>query len=137
LRVAGGLFAASGLIGLGWLPMHQRAVLAAGGATLSDTMHIVWTVVTVALMMFEMGFAAAAFDRRFRRYSIAVMVVLFVFGMLTFRSAPGVAANLPTPWLGVWERINVLGFMLWQAVLAIALLRHESSPSQTTERSVA
>jgi hypothetical protein len=137
LRVVGGLFVASGLIGLGWLPMHQRAVLAAGGATLSDTMHIVWTVVTVALMMFEMGFAAAAFDRRFRRYSIAVMVVLFVFGMLTFRSAPGVAANLPTPWLGVWERINVLGFMLWQAVLAIALLRHESSPSQTTERSVA
>jgi pimeloyl-ACP methyl ester carboxylesterase len=130
LRLVGGLFVASGLIGLGWLPMHQRAVLAAGGATLSDTMHIVWSVVTVALMMFEIGFAAAAFDRRFRRYSIATMVVLFVFGMLTFWSAPGVAANLPTPWLGVWERINVLGFMLWQAVLAIALLRHESSRSQ-------
>jgi pimeloyl-ACP methyl ester carboxylesterase len=130
LRVVGGLFVASGLIGLGWLPMHQRAVLAAGGATLSDTMHIVWSVVTVALMMFEMGFAAAAFDRRFRRYSIATMVVLFVFGVLTFRSAPGVAANVPTPWLGVWERINVLGFMLWQAVVAIALLCHESSPSQ-------
>jgi hypothetical protein len=81
-------------------------------------------------MMFEMGFAAAAFDKQFRRYSIATMVILFVFGALTFRSAPGVAANLPTPWLGVWERINVLGFMLWQGVLAIALLRRERSTSQ-------
>ena len=133
LRVVGGLFVANGLIGLGWLPMHQRAVLAAGGGTLTDTMHIVWSVVTVALMMFEMGFAAAAFDRRFRRYSIATMVVLFVFGALTFRSAPGVAANLPTPWLGVWERINVLGFMLWQAVLAIALLRPHAAQSHVSD----
>jgi hypothetical protein len=130
LRVVGGLFVASGLIGLGWLPMHQRAVLAAGGGTLTDTMHIVWAVITVALMMFQIGFAAAAFDKQFRRYSIATMVVLFVFGALTFRSAPGIAANLPTPWLGVWERINVLGFMVWQAVLAIELLCRESSPSQ-------
>ena len=130
LRVVGGLFVANGLIGLAWLPMHQRAVLAAGGATLTDTMHIVWSVVTVALMMFEIGFAAAALDRRFRRFSIATMVVLFVCGALTFWSAPGVAANLPTPWLGVWERINVLGFMLWQAVLAIALLRPESAAAQ-------
>jgi pimeloyl-ACP methyl ester carboxylesterase len=130
LRVVGGLLVASGLIGLGWLPMHQRAVLAAGGGTLTDTMHIVWAVITVTLMMFEMGFAAAAFDKQFRRYSIATMFVLFVFGALTFRSAPGVAANLPTPWLGVWERINVLGFMLWQGVLAIALLRRERSTSQ-------
>ena len=49
LRVLGGLFVANGLIGLGWLPMHQRAVLAAGGATLTDTMHIVWSVVTVCI----------------------------------------------------------------------------------------
>ena len=130
LRVVGGLFVAGGLIGLGWLPMHQRAVLAAGGGTLTDTMHLVWAAITVALMMLQIGFAAAAFDKQFRRYSIATMVVLFAFGALTFRSSPGVAANLPTPWLGVWERINVLGFMLWQAVLAIALLRRESAPSQ-------
>src|SRR5579864_1261098 len=80
LRVVGGLFVANGLIGLGWLPMHKRVVLAAGGATLTDTMHIVWSVVTVTLMMFEMGFAAAAFGGRFRRYSIATIVVLFMFG---------------------------------------------------------
>jgi pimeloyl-ACP methyl ester carboxylesterase len=132
LRVVGGLFVASGLIGLGWLPMHQREVLAAGGGTLTDTMHLLWSVITVSLMMVEMGFAAAAFGRRFRSYTVVTMVVLFVFGALTFRSAPGVAANLPTPWLGVWERINVLGFMVWQAVLALAL-RSEAAQSKVID----
>src|SRR5690349_5973075 len=132
LRIVGALFFGSGLIGFGWLPMHQREVLAAGGGTLTDTMHIVWSVVTVVLMMFQMGFAAAAFGRRFRFYTVATMVVLFFFGVLTFRSAPGVAANLPTPWLGVWERINVLGFMVWQAALAIALSRSPTAQLRIT-----
>ena len=68
---------------------------------------------------------------------IMTMLEMSFFGALTFRSAPGVAANLPTPWLGVWERINVLGFMLWQAALSIVLLRHENAPmikTKTTER---
>lgn len=123
LRVLGGLLVAGGALGLGWLPMHQRAVLAAGGATLSDTMHIVWSGVTVALMLFEIGLGAAALGRRFRVYSMATLVILAVFGILTFQQAPRVAADLPTPWLGVWERINVLGYMLWVAVLSLQLLR--------------
>jgi hypothetical protein len=131
LRVVGGLLVVSGLVGLGWPPMHQRAVLAAGGATLTDTMHIVWSEITVVLMLLEIGCGAAAFRRRFRLYSIATLVVFAVFGTLTFRDAPGVAANLPTPWLGVWERINVFAAMLWYAVLSVALLRTpEAVPSQ-------
>ena len=107
--------------------MHQRAVLAAGGGTLTDTMHIVWSIVTVVLMLLEIGFAAAALGKRFRLYSIATMVILAAFGTLTFWGAPGVAANMPTPWLGVWERINVLGFMLWVAVLSVDLLRRREA----------
>src|SRR5215471_11886591 len=41
-----------------WPPMHQRAVLAAGGGTLTDTMHVVWALVTVLLMTTAMGFVA-------------------------------------------------------------------------------
>jgi hypothetical protein len=123
LRVVGALLIASGIIGLGWPPMHQRAVLAAGGGTLTDTMHIVWSIVTVLLFMLEIGFGAAALGKRFRLYSIVTLVILVIFGALTFRDAPGVGANLPTPWIGVWERINIGVFMLWVIVLAIALLR--------------
>ena len=55
------------------------------------------------------------------------MVVLVAFGALTFLDAPRVAANLPTPWIGVWERINIGVFLLWVVVLAIVLLRREDS----------
>lgn len=123
LRMVGNLALVSALLGLAWPPMHSRAVLAAGGGTLSDSLHLVWSAVTVLLMFGQMGFAAAALGARFRLYSIATAIGLLVFGVLTFEGAPGVAANLPTPWLGVWERLNVLGFMLWQAVLAVTLMR--------------
>ena len=68
-----------------------------------------------------------AFGRPFRLYSIVTLVILATFGALTFRDAPGMAANLPTPWIGVWERINLGVFLLWVVVLAIALLRVEDT----------
>jgi hypothetical protein len=48
--------------------------------------------------------------------------------MLTGTHAPQIQANLPTPWAGVWERINTTAFMVWIAMLAITLLRaHDSA----------
>jgi hypothetical protein len=43
------------------------------------------------------------------------------------------AANLPTPWIGIAERIDLGGYLLWVAVLAIALLREPAS-GQRRER---
>jgi hypothetical protein len=103
--------------------MHQRAVLAAGGGTLTDTLHIAWTVVTNLLFMLAIGFGAAALGKRFRLYSVATMVSLVAFGMLTGMDAPRLQANLPTPWMGVWERISIGVFLLWMVVLAITILR--------------
>ena len=51
------------------------------------------------------------------------MVLLIVFGVLTGLGSPGIAENLPTPLLGVWERINIGVFMVWLMVLAAVLLR--------------
>jgi hypothetical protein len=125
LRISGGLIVAYGGLGVVWpfFPMHLRETLAAGGSTLSDTMHIALASVTVVLMLLAIGFGAAAFGKRFRDYSIASLGVLLAFGALTFWEAPGVANNLPTPWLGVWERINVGVFLLWVVALATTLLR--------------
>jgi len=123
LRVVGGLIVAHALIGLVWPPMHQRAVLAAGAGTLTDTLHIVWTIVTTLLFMLEIGFGAAAFGKRFRLYSIVTMAILVAFGGLTGMDAPQLQADLPTPWIGVWERINIGVFMLWIVVLATVPLR--------------
>jgi hypothetical protein len=133
LRIAGGLIVAYGALGLVWpfAPMHLREVLAAGGGTLSDTMHIVLGSVTVLLMLLAIGFASTALGKRFRLYSIASLAILATFGALTFLDAPGVAANLPTPWLGVWERINVGVFLLWVVVLAVTLLRVKDAADVT------
>ena len=126
LRIAGSLLVINGIVGLGWLPMHQREMLAAGGGTLTDTMHIVWSVITSVLMVSEITFGGIALEGPFRFYSFATIVVLTFFGTLTFLDAPDVGANLPTPWLGVWERVNVLGYMVWVATLAVALIRRSN-----------
>jgi hypothetical protein len=82
-------------------------------------------------MPLAIAFGAAAFGKRFRVYSIASLVILVTFGALTFWVAPRVAANLPTPWLGVWERVNVGVFLLWVVALAIRLLRVRDTAAAT------
>ena len=123
LRIAGPALIAHALFGLAWPPMHQREVLAAGGGTLTDTLHIAWTFVTVALMTTVIVCGAVALGRWFRAYSIATLVVLVAFGVLTGLDAPRLEADLPTPWIGVWERISIGADMLWVAVFAVALWR--------------
>jgi len=127
LRVVGILMILHGLFGLIWSPMHQREVLAAGGGTFSDTWHIVMSVITVLLMFLSIGFGAAAFGKGFRVYSIVTILVFIVFGILTFSEAPNVDKNLPTPFIGLWERINIAAFMIWLLVFAAILLRAEKN----------
>jgi hypothetical protein len=123
LRIVGALLIASTVFGQFWPPMHQRAVLAAGGGTLTDTLHLVWAAITGLFFMFIVGFGAAALGKRFRIYSVATMVIVLACGAVTGTYASQVQADLPTPWVGVWERISIAVFMGWIAVLATALLR--------------
>ena len=103
--------------------MHQREVLAAGGETISDTRHIAMAAISSLLMVISMGFAAATLGKGFRLYSIATILILLVFGILTSLEAPKVEADLPTPMVGVWERILIGVFLVWTIVFAIILLR--------------
>jgi hypothetical protein len=125
LRIVGGLILTYASLGFLWpfAAMHQREVLAAGGGTWSDTAHLVLGGVTVFLMFLAIGFGAVAFGKRFRLYSIVTIVVLLVFGGLTFLEAPRLQANLPTPWIGLWERISISVFLLWVVMLAAVLWR--------------
>jgi hypothetical protein len=105
--------------------MHQREVLAADGATLSDTLHLILVGVGGIVFLFEAAFAAAAFGKWFRLYIIATIVAALVFGFITSLYAPEVQANEPTPWVGIYERVSAYGYELWIAVLAGILLRSE------------
>jgi Protein of unknown function (DUF998) len=126
LRVVAGLLIANAMIGMTVGPfssMNQRSVLAAGGPTPSDTLHLVVTGIGVFTFLLEIGFAASLFGRWFRLYSIATIVAMLVFGAITSFYAPQVQANEPTPWVGIYERINAYGYMLWIVVLAVTLWR--------------
>jgi hypothetical protein len=136
LRIVGSLILTYGLLAVLWpfAPMHLREVLAAGGGTWTDTLHLVLASVTVLVMLLAIGCAAATFGKPFRWYSILTVAILVAFGALTFVDAPGLAADLPTPWIGVWERINVGAFLLWVVVLAVALLRAGDTASDAVRR---
>jgi|SRR5271157_37871 len=103
-----------------FFPIHLRGV----AGMMTDTMHGILTSVGVFLFMFPaMGLGASAFGKRFRFYSIATMLIFIICGVLTFLDASALGANLPTLWMGVWERINIFGYLLWCDVLSINLIR--------------
>ena len=136
LRVVGALLIAHTVFGQFWPPMHQRAVLAAGGGTLTDTLHLLWAMVTGVFFLLIVGFGAAALGKRFRVYSIITMVIALGCGAVTGTYASQVQADLPTPWVGVWERISIAAFMGWIAVLATALLRDPHAATALDRRGV-
>jgi hypothetical protein len=109
-----------------FFPMHMRGT----ELTFTDTMHKLLTVLTVLVMLPAIGFAASAFGKQFRLYSIATIVILLVFGAWAGLDAPRIEANLPTPWVGVKERISIYGYMLWVTVLAVELLRARNGAAE-------
>lgn len=129
LRIVGILMIINGLMGLTWSPMHQREVLAADGGTFTDDWHIAMSIITVLLMFLSISFGAMAFGKRFRFYSVATILVFIVFGILTASEAPYIDKNGSTPFIGLWERINIAAFMVWLFVFAFILLRVETKSS--------
>jgi hypothetical protein len=121
-RIVGMLLMIHGVFGYFWPPMNQRAVLA-NGPTMTDTLHIVWSIGTGFLFLFETTFGAAAFGKRFRVYTIATIVITLGCAAITATYASRMQADLATPWVGVWERVSSTAYMLWIIVLAAVLLR--------------
>lgn len=119
LRVVGGLLMAYGVIGFAapFSSMHMRGV----SATHTDIMHIALTVVTVVLMFLILAYGSASLGGKFYWYTMATVVVLVLFGIWAGLDGPRLAENLPTPWLGLAERINIGSFLLWIIVLAFQL----------------
>ena len=114
-----------GAFGLLWpfAPMHQRVVLAAGGGSLTDTAHIALSMASVATMLLAITAGGAALGRRFRLFSAATLAAVLVFGVATAMNAPRISGNLPTPRVGLWERISIGAFLIWECAFALNLLR--------------
>jgi hypothetical protein len=119
-----------GLIVQLFFPMSMRGV----ETTSNDTLHGVLTLIGVLAFLSAMAFGSAAFGKRFRLYSLGTLVISFFFSALTGIYVPAVAANQPTPWMGVWERIGIFSYLLWAVVLAAGLLRVQTGSLKSEDR---
>ena len=122
VRVVAGLLVGLGVLALAvgqFVPMRPRGTVQG----LSGALHLVEGMVAVLMLLVAMGFAATAFGKRFRLYTITTIAVVLAFGAWSAMEAPRIEAGLATPWVGVKERIFWYAYQLWFIVLALTLLR--------------
>ena len=126
LRLTSWLLVAFVLSGPLWsfVPMHQRGEV----FTWTDAGHIAMGGVMVLLLSAVMAAGAGGLGHRFRVFTRALVSVAFVAGVGTFAYVPRMIAQLPTPGVGIVERIFLYAFLLWIGVLAVALLRRAETP---------
>ncbi len=111
-----------GFAGWPFAPMHQREVLAAGGSSLSDTLHLVYAGISSVIFFLCIALGSRLFGTRFFIYSVATIALMLVFGFYTGRETPRVGDNLSTPLLGIAERITVFGSMIWLSAFNLRLM---------------
>ena len=101
---------------------------AAGSVT--NNIHMAVTIITVLFIFLIIGFGATAYKKWFLFYSIGTILTLIVSGFVSFLNIQKFAAQQQGSWLGIVERINIYGYMLWVMVFAIVLLRSRPLPSK-------
>ncbi len=133
-RIVGAL-----LIGLGLLDLNPLTPLNASetASSMTNILHILATVLTVLFILLIIGFGAFTNGKWFRFYSIVTLFTVLVAGIVTFLEASQSTTIQPIPWLGVTERLNIYGYMVWLAVLAITLLRAEQEQGSTNRSDAA
>jgi hypothetical membrane protein len=122
VRVVGGVLAGLAVLALGvglFVPMRPRGTEQGTAGML----HVVEGTLWMLGLLTAMGFCATAFERRFRLYTVATIGVVLIFLAWTGVQGPRIEAGLPTPGLGIIERIWWYAYQLWFAVLAVKILR--------------
>jgi len=109
------VYAVVSMLGLLLFPLDYDAEGA--GAT----MHMAVTFGLIILMFLFIGFAAAGSGQAFRIYSIVTVFLILGGAALSGMQIPRIEAGLPTPGLGLFERLNIYAMLLWVALFAITL----------------
>jgi hypothetical protein len=132
LQVIGALLIVYGISGPLWLPfpMTLRSEIEAGATMpLTDVMHIVLSAVSAVTWLGAMGAGVFALGKRFRIFSAVAVAAFLALSTATFLYAPLVAAEEPTPYLGLVERGMFAVFFVWTVVLAMALWHERTAPA--------
>lgn len=115
-----------GCVGSFAFPMATRAVMAAHQDTLRNQMHVWYGIGMPILLALAIGFGSRLLGPRFRYFSYGTIVAMLAFGLLQALHGGAMAANEPTPWMGLEERATAYLPMLWFAALAVGLLAREA-----------
>jgi hypothetical protein len=97
-------------------------VIAAGGATSADTLHLILAAGTGLFVAASVAVFAMARGWYFRGYSALTLAVALVVGRLSAQ-VDRIEAGDPTPYMGLLERIGIGAWLLWLAVASVVLLR--------------
>ncbi|MCC7009940.1 MAG: DUF998 domain-containing protein [Acidobacteria bacterium] len=122
LRIVGTLLVALGVMAL---TVGQLASMELRGVEqgLSGALHLAEGAAAMVVIFTAMGIAATAFGVRFRWYTIATVMLTLAFGAWSAMDTARVGQGLPTPWVGVKERIFWYSYQSWFAVLALTVLK--------------
>lgn len=123
LRITAGLLIAFGAIAITIGPFVSMQLRGAEQG-LAGALHLIEGGVEMLILLTAMVFASGALDQKFRLYTIFTIILMLIFGAWSGMDSPLIEAGMPTPWLGVKERIMWYSYQLWFVVLSIRLL-HE------------
>lgn len=121
-RLAGLFLTAANAVGLilhPLFPMHSRGM----ATDFTDIMHGTLTAAFSLFVFVAIALVAIGREGWFRFYSSATIVILVGFGMLSSLAIPDIVSNLPTPWMGAFERVNAYAYLGWVAVLTLVVIR--------------
>jgi hypothetical membrane protein len=115
-------YAVAGVIGLLVFPLDYNT--AGSGAA----MHMVATFTLIILMFAFIVAGAVGSGRAFRIYSGLTILLIIGGAVLAGMQIPRIEAGIPTPGLGLYERMNIYAMLSW--VVAYAVARWPRSPGR-------
>ena len=124
-RVTAVSLAGIGLAGFiaAFFPIQMRG---AGAWTINETMHVTLTSITVGFILVAMVSALRVNGPRFFIYTVVTIAVMMTGGAVSGAMGRALAENLPTPWMGVAERVCIFSYLVWVMALALVLLRQRA-----------
>jgi hypothetical protein len=119
LLVLFGVFSAMGP----YIPMHVRGTV----TVLADLPHILITAAGVLAILAFLVAGAFTGGKAFATYTVATIAAVLAGGALAAQQVTAAAAGVATPMMGIVERLNIYGTMLWVGVFSVMLMRGRQS----------
>ena len=117
-------YAVAGLLGR-LFPAYPRGI----GGFNDNIPHLILTAVLVVLMLAALRFAAYTLGKQFQIYSFATLGVIVSLGIVSGVYASRLVTHQSTPGFGIVERVVIYAFLIWAAILGVALIRRHSAPA--------